>query len=68
MDKVVQEFRNRPLEGNYPYVWLDAMYLKVRQNHRIVSLAMVIAIGVNEKGERKMLGFELGASETEAFW
>ena len=68
LDKVVQEFRNRPLEGNYPYVWLDAMYLKVRQNHRIVSLAMVIAIGVSEKGQRKMLGFGLGASETEAFW
>jgi putative transposase len=47
LDEVVHEFRNRPLEGRYPYVWLDAMYLKVRQNHRIVSLAKVIAIGVN---------------------
>jgi putative transposase len=68
LDEVVQEFRQRPLEGRYPYVWLDALYLKVRQNHRIVSLALVIAIGVNELGEREVLGFELGGSETEAFW
>lgn len=68
LDEVVREFRNRPLEGRYPYVWLDAMYLKVRQNHRIVSLALVIAIGVNDQGERELLGFGLGASETEAFW
>jgi putative transposase len=68
LDEVVQDFRNRPLEGRYPYVWLDALYLKVRQNHRIVSMAMVIAIGVNELGEREVLGFALGASETEAFW
>jgi transposase-like protein len=48
LDDVVIEFRNRPLKGRYPYVWLDATYRKVRQNHRIVSLALVIAIGVNE--------------------
>lgn len=68
LDEVVKEFRNRPLDRQYPYVWLDALYLKVRQNHRIVSLAMVIAIGVNDLGERELLGFELGSSETEAFW
>lgn len=68
LDEVVTDFRNRPLEGRYPYIWLDALYLKVRQNHRIVSLAVVIAIGVNEQGEREILGFALGASETEAFW
>lgn len=68
LDEVVQEFRNRPLSGRYPYVWLDATYLKVRQNHRIISQAVVIAIGVNELGEREVLGFALGASETEAFW
>jgi putative transposase len=68
LDEVVQEFRNRPLEEEFPYVWLDALYLKVRQNHRIVSLALVIAIGVSVQGERKVLGFALGASETEAFW
>ncbi len=68
LDEVVTDFRNRPLVGRYPYVWLDATYLKVRQNHRIVSLALVIAIGVTELGEREVLGFSLGASETEAFW
>jgi len=68
LDEVVEDFRNRPLDRQYPYMWLDALYLKVRQNKRIVSLAMVIAIGVNEWGERELLGFELGASESEAFW
>jgi putative transposase len=68
LDEVVKEFRERPLEGLFPYVWLDALYLKVRQNNRIVNLALVIAIGVSELGERKLLGFALGASETEAFW
>ncbi|MDO8691913.1 MAG: IS256 family transposase [Dehalococcoidia bacterium] len=68
LDEVVEPFRNRPLEGQYPFVWLDALYLKVRQNHRIVSQALVIATGVRENGEREMLGFALGASEEEAFW
>ena len=68
LDEVVQAFRNRPLTSRMPYVWLDALYLKVRQNHRIVSLALVIAIGVTEGGERSLLGFALGASETEVFW
>jgi putative transposase len=68
LDEVVEAFRNRPLEGKYPYVWLDALYLKVRQNHRIVSLAVVVAVGVRETGERELLGFAVGASEEEAFW
>lgn len=68
LDAVVQEFRNRPLEGGYPYVWLDALYLKVRQNHRIVSMALVIAIGVRTDGARELLGFALGSSEEAAFW
>jgi putative transposase len=68
LDGIVQEFRNRPLEGQYPYVGLDALYLKVRQNHRVVNLAVVIAIGVNDLGEREVLGFALGGSETDAFW
>ncbi len=68
LDEAVEGFRNRRLEGEYPYLWLDALYLKVRQNHRIVSQAMVIAIGVRETGERDILGFALGASEEEAFW
>lgn len=68
LDGMVEPFRNRPLEGQYPYVWLDALYLKVRQNHRIVNMALVIAIGVRETGEREVLGLELGASEEQAFW
>jgi transposase-like protein len=68
LDELVEGFRNRPLEGSYPYLWLDALYLKVRQDHRIVNQAMVIAIGVRETGERDILGFSLGASEEYAFW
>ena len=64
---VVEAFRNRPLEGSYPYVWLDALYVKVRVNHRIVNQAVVIAIGVRETGERVLLGFAIGASEEAAF-
>jgi transposase-like protein len=65
---VVEAFRNRRLEGSYPYVWLDALYVKVRVNHRIVNQAVVIAIGVRETGERSLLGFAIGASEEAAFW
>ena len=68
LDEVVKSFKERPLEAKYPYLWLDATYLKVRQNHRIVSMAVVIAIGVRETGEREVLDFEVGASESEAFW
>jgi transposase-like protein len=68
LDEVVEAFRNRPLEGEYPYVWLDALYPKVRQNHRVVSMALVIAVGVNDEGQRTLLGFDVGASEEEAFW
>jgi putative transposase len=68
LDEVIEPFRNRPLSGPYPYLWLDALYLKVRQNQRIVSKALVIAIGVGETGERDVLGWALGASEEQAFW
>ena len=68
LDTAVQAFRERHFEERYPYVWLDALYLKVRENHRIVSKAVVIAIGVRETGEREILGVEIGGSEDEAFW
>lgn len=68
LDEPVRAFRERRLEGNYPYIWLDATYLKVRQNHRIVSMATVVAMGVRETGEREILGFATGASEQTAFW
>jgi transposase-like protein len=68
LDQAVEEFRQRQLQESYPYVWLDALYLKVRQNHRVVSLALAVAVGVDEEGERHLLGFDLGGSEDEAFW
>jgi len=68
LDQAVEAFRQRQLQESYPYVWLDALYLKVRQNHRVVSLALVIAVGVDEQGERHLLGFDLGGSEEQAFW
>ena len=68
LDQAVEEFRQRKLQESYPYVWLDALYLKVRQNHRVVSLALVIAVGVDEQGERHLLGLDLGGSEEQAFW
>jgi putative transposase len=68
LDELVQDFRQRPLEDEYPYVWLDALYLKVRQNHRVVSLAVVVAVAVTHEGTRTILGFDVGASEEEAFW
>jgi transposase-like protein len=68
LDEAVSSFRHRPLDSAHPYLWLDALYLKVRQNHRIVNMAVVISIGVRETGEREILGVEIGASEEEAFW
>jgi putative transposase len=53
LDEVVEPFRNRPVEGKYPFIWLDALYLKVRHNHRIVGQALVIATGVRESGGRE---------------
>jgi len=68
LDAEVAQFRNRPLAGRYPYVWLDATYLKVRQEQRVVSQAVVIAIGVRASGEREVLGLDVGPSEDGAFW
>lgn len=68
LDDEVARFRERPLDGGYPYVWLDATYVKARVNGRVVSQAVVIAIGVRQSGEREVLGVEVGASEDGAFW
>src|SRR6202030_3548788 len=68
IDDKVQSFLNRPLEGDWPYVWLDATYVKVRQAGRIVSVAVIIAVGVNNDGRREVLGIAIGASEAETFW
>lgn len=64
----VTEFLERPLEGSFPYVWLDATYVKVREGARIVSKAAVIAIGLSEEGKREVLGMRMGHAETEEFW
>jgi transposase-like protein len=69
LDQELALFRDRPLDdAAYPYVWFDATYEKVRQGGRIVSQAVVVAIGVRETGEKEVLGVAVGASETEAFW
>jgi putative transposase len=69
LDEQVERFRNRPLEGSHPYVWVDATYLKARQAGLVVSVAVVIAVGVNgESGEREVLGVDVGPSEDGAFW
>ena len=68
IDDKVQTFLNRPLEGDWPYVWLDATYVKVRQAGRIVSVAVIIAVGVNSDGRREVLGMDIGPSEAETFW
>jgi putative transposase len=68
LDDEVQRFRERRLEGAYPYVWLDATFVKVRQDGRVVSQAVVIAVGVRTSGEREVLGCDVGASEDGAFW
>ena len=68
IDDRVKAFLDRPLEGDWPYVWLDATYVKVRRNHRIVSVAVIIAVGVNTDGRREVLGMDIGASEAETFW
>jgi putative transposase len=64
----VNTFLSRPLEGEWPYLWLDATYVKVRQAGRIVSVAVIIAVGVNDDGRREVLGMTVGASEAETFW
>jgi transposase-like protein len=67
LDEELAEFRERPLDEPYPYVWFDATYEKVRQGARIVSQAAVVAVGVRDSGEKSVLGLAVGASETEAF-
>jgi putative transposase len=68
IDDKVKAFLTRPLEGDWPYIWLDATYVKVRRNGRIVSVAVIIAVGANTDGRREVLGMTVGASEAETFW
>src|SRR3984957_19993667 len=68
IDAQVKAFLDRALEGDWPYLWLDATYVKVRRNHRIVSVAVIVAVGVNTDGRREVLGMDIGSSEAETFW
>jgi putative transposase len=68
IDGRVQDFLSRPIEGDWPYLWLDATYVKVREAGRVVSVAVTVAVGVNSDGRREVLGMAVGASEAETFW
>jgi putative transposase len=68
LDERVDAFRNRPLEGRYPYLWLDAKVEKVRDGGRVVRKALVLAYGVHESGYREVIALDVGEAETEAFW
>jgi putative transposase len=68
LDEHVEAFRTRPLEGAYPYLFLDAKVEKVRDGGRVVNKALVIAHGVHETGRREIVGIDVGEAETEAFW
>lgn len=68
IDERVKAFLTRPIEGDWPYVWIDATYVKVRQAGRIVSVAVILAVGVNTDGVREILGLATGPSEAETSW
>jgi putative transposase len=68
IDERVNAFLERPIEGDWPYVWIDATYVKTRASGRIVSAAVIIAVGVNTDGTREVLGMRVGPSEAEPFW
>ena len=68
IDERVNAFLDRPIDGEWPYLWLDATYLKVRDGGRIVSVAAIIAVAVTTEGRREIVGLGLGPSEAEPFW
>ena len=68
LDGQVEAFRARPLEGAYPYLWLDAKHLKVRDGGHVRSKALMVAFAVHESGRREVIGIEIAESETEAGW
>ena len=68
IDDRVKTFLERPIEGHWPYLWIDATYVKVREGGRIVSVAVIIAVAVNTDGRREVLGLAVGPSEAEPFW
>jgi putative transposase len=68
IDERVTAFLDRPIEGDWPYLWIDATYVKARSAGRIVSMAVIVAVGVNSDGRREVLGMDIGPSEAEPFW
>jgi putative transposase len=68
LDEQVTAFRERPLEGRYPYLFVDAKIEKVRDSGRVARKAVVVAHAVHETGRREIIGLDIGAAETEAFW
>jgi putative transposase len=68
IDERVNAFLTRPIEGGWPYLWIDATYLKTREAGRIISTAVILAVGVNADGRREVLGVATGTSEAEPFW
>jgi transposase-like protein len=68
LDAELEAFRQRPITGEHPYVWIDATYHKVRQDGRVQAMATVVAIGVTSEGERQILGVDAGPSEDGPFW
>ena len=68
IDERVRTFLDRPIEGDWPYLWIDATYVKVRSNGHVVPVAVIVAVGVNGDGRREVLGMEIGPSEAETFW
>jgi transposase-like protein len=68
IDERVMAFLERPLEGDWPYLWLDATYLRQREGGRIVTVAVIIAMAVTTDGRREIIGLHVGPSEAETFW
>jgi putative transposase len=68
LDEQVDAFRHRPLEGAYPYLWLDAKHVKVRDHARVVSKALVVAYAVHQTGVGEVIGIDIGEVESGAFW
>src|ERR1700676_3477705 len=68
IDERVQTFLHRPIEGEWPYLWLDATYVKARRDHHIVTVAVIVAVAVSTDGRREVLGITVGDSEAEPFW
>ena len=68
LDPIVHDFRTRPLQSHYPFIVVDAMYIKVREDNRVRSKGLLIAIGINEEGYREIIGFQVANTESESSW